>query len=180
MYVLRLVSPFGRCASLCCSADGPATTLSCAVPAAIKPCVTFLVTRVTHALRPCSGFRRMRLTLPSLDAGGPEVCRNASLPAPLAVQPAHRVRSFERIALTQSAFRILGSNPSQSAATSCRNCARITHDRTRHTLETRPVEDRPSWRVSAEPASGVCSDSDKSARYGGSPCAVPSCLNAGT
>ena len=47
----------------------------------------------------CSG------SLPSLDDVGPEARRNASLPAPLAVRPAHRVRSFERIALTRSTSR---------------------------------------------------------------------------
>ena len=43
--------------------------------------------------------------LASLDDVGPEARRNASLPAPLAVRPAHRVRSFERIALTRSTSR---------------------------------------------------------------------------
>jgi hypothetical protein len=42
--ILRLAGPFGRCASLSCAAEGPATTS-------------------------CSGVRRMRLTLPSLDDG---------------------------------------------------------------------------------------------------------------
>jgi len=54
------VAPFVRLAALSCFANGPAATLNCAVPAALKPWVTFLVTRVTHALRPCSGVRRMR------------------------------------------------------------------------------------------------------------------------
>jgi hypothetical protein len=72
--VLRLVEPFGRCAPLSCSVDGPATTS-------------------------CSGVRRMRLILPSLDNGGPEArLRSASR---LSVVDAHRsvATSLSQLAL---------------------------------------------------------------------------------
>jgi hypothetical protein len=55
----------------------------------------------------------------------------------------------------QLAFRILGPSPSNPLPPPCGNCARITHDRTRHPLETRPVADRPLGRESASRASGV-------------------------
>jgi hypothetical protein len=44
---------------------GPSTTLSYALHAALKPRVPVPGHRVTHALRPCSVVRRMRLTLPA-------------------------------------------------------------------------------------------------------------------
>jgi hypothetical protein len=56
--------------------------------------------------------------LPSLDIGGPEARRDASHPAPLRSSPHIPVRSFERLALTQSASRISGEDALQSVVTS--------------------------------------------------------------
>ena len=53
----------------------------------------------------------------SLDDGGPEACRNASLPASLAVQPAYPVRPFEQVALTRSASRTSVEDDHRSVAT---------------------------------------------------------------
>jgi hypothetical protein len=50
--------------------------------------------------------RAVRTSLYSLDIGGPEARRNASLPAPLAVRATYPVWPFEPVALTRSAFRI--------------------------------------------------------------------------
>jgi hypothetical protein len=57
-------------------------------------------------------FAGMRLTLPSLDDGSPEACRDAPLPAPLRSSPHFLVRSFERVALIQSASQISVGRPS--------------------------------------------------------------------